>query len=254
MKSRRNKLATILVGFLIALLSFSPTFAAASILPGLSLPTPVVKPFGGKIIKIRACASPPGFMLTIGPPVGGEFFLNPATSKIYAYGVIMPQVWTLGVANPIPMECSEGNPDSIGGFSVGFGKILDSAATKLATTFPILNAPFSAISDLATDIGGVFSGVTSGITNFFSGVTSGIGDALGIPSGNILPGVGAILDIASGNFIGAAINIGTMVGVINPAVGIGMAVLSLLGINFMKDPPNLGSAHEIFIIGTGLTP
>ena len=54
--------------------------------------------FGGKIFgKITLCST--GFLLNIGPPVGG-FFLLPFGAKLYAFYLFNPGVWTLGTYNP----------------------------------------------------------------------------------------------------------------------------------------------------------
>ncbi|MEK7539272.1 MAG: hypothetical protein AAB595_01345 [Patescibacteria group bacterium] len=54
--------------------------------------------FGGKIFgKITICVG--GFLLNIGPPVGGLFLL-PFGAKIYAFYTIAPGAWTLGTYGP----------------------------------------------------------------------------------------------------------------------------------------------------------
>lgn len=75
-----------------------------------------VSQFGGRIKNIIPCIKPPGLILTVGPPKGGQFFLS-VNSKIYNYGVIMPGVWVLGSAIPAPVVC-KGLKKNVGGFKL----------------------------------------------------------------------------------------------------------------------------------------
>src|SRR3989344_1699400 len=98
-KNLRFALAPALIVSLLA-----PSFAAAAIVNPNILFGLFKKPFGGKITKIQACASPPGLILHIGPPIGGQYFLGQSTI-IHSYGVITPGVWTLGIAEPSAKTC-----------------------------------------------------------------------------------------------------------------------------------------------------
>jgi hypothetical protein len=63
-----------------------------------------IKPFGGRIISMQPCQSPPGMMLNIGPPRGGQFLLTDS-SQVFNYGVFTPGVWTLGTAEVSSVTC-----------------------------------------------------------------------------------------------------------------------------------------------------
>lgn len=229
---------------LITLVSFYPLTAAA-IVPGIQF----VKPFGGKITKIQACQTPPGFILHIGPPVGGKYFLNPATSKIQAYGVIRPGVWTLGSAALIPINCSKGNTAGIGGFSVG--GLLDSAigsglfAVRPVTLEMIEPGLGSQImgAQLVGPGGSTFIGGDFGVE--LTGLSQGLG--------GVLSGLGVASSLMGGDFFGAGL---TLASLFDPtgATTIAPLVFNLLGINFGKKPPSLGLAYPIIRIGTGRMP
>lgn len=226
---------------------FSETKAAIS-------PIQQIKPFGGKITKIQACMSPAGFILTIGPPVGGKYFLDPAKSKIKAYGVIKPQVCVLGNASPAPINCDKGNPDGIGGFSVGGllggavsgGGIVDMNVVTMETIEPgnIFGSQIMGI-ELVGPGGALFIGGDLGIQ--LAGMVEGLG--------GILPGIGIISSLISGNFLGAGLGLAAVfVPVIGPAIALASFIFSALGITFGKKPPSLGSAYPITEIGTGPKP
>jgi hypothetical protein len=79
--------------------------------------------FGGKITTIQACRTPPGLLLTVGPPKGGEFLLAPS-SIIFMCGVFKPGTYVLGNASGA-VTC-QGSSKLLGGF--GIGNILGSVA------------------------------------------------------------------------------------------------------------------------------
>lgn len=236
-------------GFLAAitlLLPFYPVLAA-QVLPDIQ---PLNKPFGGKIVKIQACMSPAGFVLTIGAPMGGKFFLNPATSKIHTYGVIKPGVWTLGSASPTPINCDKGNPAGISGFSMGglLGGAIDSGLLEITPVTWEMLEPGSIF-------GSQFAGVElSGLGgSLFIGGEFGIELAGLVDAGGILPGIGIISSLISGDFLGAGL---TLLALFDPTgiTQIASFIFNLLGINFGKKPPSLGSAYPIIRIGTGPAP
>lgn len=156
MKPSRRKSAVFLAG-LTALISFYPLIASAAINPADLL---LNKPFGGKITKIQACQNPEGLLLHIGRNVCqdifchsfkfvGEKYLLTDSSKIHQYYNITPGTWTLGLAEPVPVEC-RGNPSPIGGFSAG--NLIDGALESgLIDVAPLLN-------EFDEVIGTVFSG------------------------------------------------------------------------------------------------
>src|SRR3989344_784747 len=113
LKNLRLALAPTLIVSLLA-----PSFAAAAIINPDILSGLFKKPFGGKITKIQACQSPPGLILHIGPPSGGQYFFDPASTILHQYKVVKPGVWTLGLAKPVAKTCV-GNPAGVGGFGVG---------------------------------------------------------------------------------------------------------------------------------------
>jgi len=121
LKNLRFVLAPTLIVSLLA-----PYFAIAALPPTSSdlppkenlLQFQLNKPFGGKITKIQACQSPPGLILHIGPPSGGQYFFDPASTILHQYKVVKPGVWTLGLAQPVTKTCV-GNPAGVGGFSAG---------------------------------------------------------------------------------------------------------------------------------------
>ncbi|KKT63516.1 MAG: hypothetical protein UW81_C0007G0010 [Candidatus Giovannonibacteria bacterium GW2011_GWC2_44_9] len=259
LKSTRLVLVPALIISLLA-----PSFAAAALPPLPSnLPSKesllqfkLNKPFGGKITKIQACMTPPGFILHIGPPMGGEYFLNPATSKIHAFGVIQPGVWTLGNAAPVPINCSKGNPAGIGGFSMG-GLLGNAVSNGLLQVNPIEFVNIAgAGTNIATNVikGVEIVGPAGGliVTGVLGETFSGLSGALSGLSG-FLPGIGIISSLASGDFFGSAL---TLASLFDPTgiTAIASLIFNLLGINFGKKPPSLGSAYPIIHIGTSEAP
>jgi len=235
--------------FAVFLSFFYPFSEAKAAIP---LIQPLNKPFGGKITKIQACLTPPGFILHIGPPVGGKFFLNPATTIIHPYGVIQPGVWTLGNAAPVPINCSKGNPSGIGGFSIG--GLMESAGGILQIN-PIYAA---GVFDPAISGAQIIGAQIIGPLGAFQ-VTGPLAETLLSAAGgfgNILPGIGIISSLMGGDFFGAGISLVSLFvgGPIGAVVAVASAIFSFLGIGFGKKPPSLGSAYPIIHIGTGPAP
>lgn len=107
-----------------------------------------VLPFGGKILKIQACKTPPGLMLTIGPPVAGQYLLSPLT-VVFSYGAFIPGTWVLGNAANTAVACV-GSPASLGGFSVGglgggglpgIGSLFSSLGVSFGKNPPVIGHP-----------------------------------------------------------------------------------------------------------------
>lgn len=252
MSPRVKKLGATFLAAITLLLPFYPVLAA-QVIPEIQ---PLNKPFGGKITKIQACLTPPGFILTIGPPVGGKYFLNPATSKIHAHGVIQPGIWTLGNAAPTPINCDKGNPSGIGGFSIG-GLLGSAVSSGLLKVNPIEFVNIAgAGTGIATNVvkGVEIVGPAGGLV-----VTGALGEALSGLSGaisglgNFLPGIGIISSLASGDFFGSAL---TLASLFDPTgiTAVASFIFNILGINFGKKPPSLGQAYPIIHIGTGPAP
>lgn len=152
---------------LASLLSFYPLLAAAAINQADFQPP---KPFGGKITKIQACQSPPGLILHIGPPRAGQYFLDPASSKVHAHSVIKPGVWTEGIAQPSAKTCV-GNPASVGGFSAGgiAGEDLSSISiTPLSDGYGGISGVeiSSSFSNTVVDVGGELGQILANFADF----------------------------------------------------------------------------------------
>lgn len=173
MKLNRKAIASFFTATAL-LLPFYPALAAQTI-PKIQ---PLNKPFGGKITKIQACQSPAGLILHIGPPSGGQYFFDPAATKLHQYKTVMPGVWTLGLAQPVAKTCV-GNPAGVGGFSAG--GIAGTALSSLNVT-PLLD-----------DFGGEI-GVT--ISSSFSNTVVEIGGEFGEALAEALvSGLGSIISV-----------------------------------------------------------
>ena len=158
LKNLRLALAPTLIVSLLA-----PSFAAAAIINPDILSGLFKKPFGGKITKIQACQSPPGLILHIGPPSGGQYFFDPASTILHQYKVVKPGVWTLGLAQPVAKTCV-GNPAGVGGFGVG-----DLAGTISITPLSdgyggissvVINGPLGSV-EIAGELGQILAGLSS---------------------------------------------------------------------------------------------
>ncbi|HEY4506428.1 MAG TPA: hypothetical protein VJJ24_03215 [Candidatus Paceibacterota bacterium] len=75
----------------------------------LGASTSIFPPFGGLIITAITCTN--GILITVGPPVPGEFLFVPIASQLFMYEQLRPGPWSLGLANGIPTNCnlSSGN-------------------------------------------------------------------------------------------------------------------------------------------------
>lgn len=64
-------------------------------------------PFGGPILDVRWCECPvPGYLITVGPPVGGMFIYSIASTIPFPnYGILIPKTWTLGLYTPGLVGC-----------------------------------------------------------------------------------------------------------------------------------------------------
>ena len=78
------------------ILSFAFTFALPSSLEAQGLP-----PFGGLSTIVFPCTCSMNFLITIGPPKGGQFIYQPGVSRINRYGMVLrPGAWQLGLYTP----------------------------------------------------------------------------------------------------------------------------------------------------------
>lgn len=64
-------------------------------------------PFGGLISVTIPCPCSFGASLTVGPPVGGKFFVSAFGSRIYPFFKLFPGSWILGDYASTPMTCLE---------------------------------------------------------------------------------------------------------------------------------------------------
>ena len=66
----------------------------------------LLEAFGGPILDVRWCECPvPGFLITVGPPVGGAFIYTVNTILFPYWGILITNTWTLGLHNGIPVGC-----------------------------------------------------------------------------------------------------------------------------------------------------
>lgn len=86
-------------------------------------PTTIFSPFGGRVLSFIPCDE--GFLLTVGPPVSGQYMFIYGASRLYAYFAPHPQAWVLGLATPIQTSCT------ISGETVGQGKFITMLGTSL---------------------------------------------------------------------------------------------------------------------------
>lgn len=66
--------------------------------------------FGGRIIGLPIpCVDEGGYLIVVGPPAGGTFYISPFSTRIYKnYNPATPGVWVLGKATPFAwMPCSD---------------------------------------------------------------------------------------------------------------------------------------------------
>lgn len=63
-----------------------------------------MSPFGGMVTKFIVCTCSSSILITVGPPVGGDFLVTPAT-KLYANFTFTPGHWVLGLALPTSLQC-----------------------------------------------------------------------------------------------------------------------------------------------------
>jgi hypothetical protein len=76
--------------------------------------------FGGKVSALYPCLDEGGYVITVGAPKGGNFYINTST-RIYARYTPISGVWVLGKANPGTVTCSNaGVPSGPNGSPVKF--------------------------------------------------------------------------------------------------------------------------------------
>ena len=57
-------------------------------------------PFGGKVVTSFPCPCSGNFLLTVSPPVGGQFVYYMGTQAHLNYNLPTPGVWALGLYSP----------------------------------------------------------------------------------------------------------------------------------------------------------
>lgn len=242
MSPRAKKAGAAFLAATTLLLPFYPALAVTAI-PDFT----INKHFGGRITKIQACISPKGLLLTIGPPIGGKYLLTDS-SIIHAYGNITPRTWTLGLADPTPVNC-RGNPNGIGGFSAG-GLAGEALSSGILSVEPIYGEGILGTTLVGAEIvgpAGAFT-ITGPLAETLvslseSGTLSVIGPAL---SGDI---AGAISSVFGDSFLSA-------IGLFDPTGITQIVSLAFTVFNFIfpKKPPSLGDGYPIIRIGTGPAP
>ena len=60
-----------------------------------------ILPFGGQILNVLYCICSNNLLITVGPPVGGQYIFQPGASMLYPFGQIFRAgPWVLGNASP----------------------------------------------------------------------------------------------------------------------------------------------------------
>ena len=69
--------------------------------------------FGGQVLTQQACPDQGGFLITIGPPAGGSYYVPPTPSP---NGIWPPFIGLVGLGNAVPMyvPCSAAGIGQIG--------------------------------------------------------------------------------------------------------------------------------------------
>lgn len=247
-------LATILLIGVFGTFVLPPLPARAAIPPARDVISVVNKPFGGRIEKIQACIDPPGLRLTIGPPVGGEYLLTPA-SRLFLFGVIIPRVWTLGLAGPATINC-RGNPAAISGAALAGGMASQAISSGILGIQPIPIGVFAeGVSgvEVTTPLG---SFVATGQFADFFGSLAGPGLETLATAGTALSGVlsafSGVVSAVSGDPVGAVLSAASVASIFAFGIPIPFGFFSsLFG---LRRPPHLGPAHPIMMIGTSARP
>ncbi len=65
-------------------------------------------PFGGNISLIRPCSKPPGTLITVGPPIPGEYMVLARGTTVFPFRSIHPGAYVLGLAERAPIPCIAG--------------------------------------------------------------------------------------------------------------------------------------------------
>lgn len=99
-------IVSVLIIIFLALMFFSaPGAKNSSLMAGL-----LGGAFGGRIISPPVpCIDEGGYLIVVGPPAGGTFYINPFTTRIYKnYNPATPNVWVIGKATPLAwVPCSD---------------------------------------------------------------------------------------------------------------------------------------------------
>lgn len=65
-------------------------------------------PFGGKITFVRLCNAPPAVLITVGPPIPGDYMVLTPGTFIFRYGSFRVGAKVLGLMTPFPVTCFVG--------------------------------------------------------------------------------------------------------------------------------------------------
>lgn len=88
--------------------------------------TKAIMPFGGKVTAVAFCPCSANLVVTVGPPVGGVFSVEPGGTMLYPFYMIRSGVWDLGTYAPggacltfvpggcVPMATPIGTIDMVG--------------------------------------------------------------------------------------------------------------------------------------------
>lgn len=97
MKLQSSRFKKILIGgVIILIIIFGGIFFTLKYTRGI-----IGLPFGGKVITAIPCTCDAGnFLLTISPPVGGQFTYRIGTQAYLNYNLPMPGIWALGMYEP----------------------------------------------------------------------------------------------------------------------------------------------------------
>lgn len=108
-------------------------FGFALLVAPLSSDAQFSKPFGGFTTFVVPCTCDLTFMVTmvdlsINAPM--NYIYNPISTQLYAYFLaMMPGVYMVGLANPLPTQCMVTSPS--GCTPVGFGYTMTMVGTSL---------------------------------------------------------------------------------------------------------------------------
>ncbi|MEK7390919.1 MAG: hypothetical protein AAB635_02160 [Patescibacteria group bacterium] len=88
-------------------------------------------PFGGKVLTSIPCTCSGNFLLTISPPVGGQFSYIPGSQAYLNYNLPSVGVWALGLYTPGTGICTIFVGKGCVPFGVPIGTITPTVGTSL---------------------------------------------------------------------------------------------------------------------------